>query len=106
MRDIDITNLAAAQSAGAVIVDVREPMEFVGGHVPGARLMPMSQLASRLGELDRSQRVYVICATGNRSRSMTALLEAQGFDAFNVVGGTAAWARAGLPIERGIPAAA
>ena len=67
MRDIDIATFATAQQAGAVIVDVREPREYAHGHVPGARLMPMGQLGSRLGELDRNKRIYLICASGNRS---------------------------------------
>ena len=50
------------------LVDVREAREYADGHVPGAVLMPMGQLASRLAELDRAKPVFVICASGNRSR--------------------------------------
>jgi rhodanese-related sulfurtransferase len=105
MWNIDIETLAAAQG-DAVVIDVREPMEFVHGHVPGAIPMPMSQLAGRLGELDRSRKTFVICATGNRSGAMTDLLRARGFDAWNVAGGTAAWVRSGRPVNTGTPARA
>ena len=105
MWNIDIDTLAAAPS-DAVIIDVRESMEFVRGHVPGAVPLPMSQLASRLGELDRSRRTFVICATGNRSGAMTDLLRARGFDAWNVAGGTAAWVRSGRPLDAGMPSRA
>ena len=105
MWNIDIDTLAGAPR-DAVVIDVREPMEFVRGHVPGALPMPMSQLASRLGELDRSRRTFVICATGNRSGAMTDLLRSRGFDAWNVAGGTAAWVRSGRPLDQGLPSRA
>jgi rhodanese-related sulfurtransferase len=61
--------------------------------------MPMSQLPSRLGELDKTAPVYVICASGNRSAAMTDFLNQAGFKAHSVAGGTAAWARTGRPLE-------
>ncbi|NUR14886.1 rhodanese-like domain-containing protein [Terrabacter sp. C0L_2] len=96
-----IDELAAATADGAAVVDVREPGEYVGGHVPGAVLMPMGQLPSRVGELDRHRPVYVICASGNRSRAMSDYLARSGFDARSVDGGTAAWAAAGRPVVAG-----
>lgn len=102
----NIAALAAAQADGAVVVDVREPMEYVGGHVPGALLMPMGQLPSRVAELDRSRPVFVICASGNRSRAMADYLERAGFDARSVDGGTSAWIQAGHPVVRGTRATA
>lgn len=96
-----IDELAAARADGATVVDVREPGEYVGGHVPGALLMPMGQLPSRVGELDRTRPVFVICATGNRSRAMADFLCAVGFDARSVNGGTSAWSGSGRPIITG-----
>ena len=101
--EIDVEHLERARFDGITVVDVREPGEYVAGHVPGSTLMPMGQLASRLGELDRARAVYVICATGNRSAAITDLLVASGYDAYNVAGGTAAWARSGRPLETGLP---
>ncbi|PKH44404.1 Rhodanese-related sulfurtransferase [Nocardioides alpinus] len=92
----------AAERETATTVDVRERAEYAQAHVPGAVLMPMGQLASRLGELDRSTRVHVICASGNRSRAMTDLLVAQGFDAVSVTGGTQAWIRSGRAVGVGL----
>ncbi|TQM61997.1 rhodanese-like domain-containing protein [Humibacillus xanthopallidus] len=96
-----VSALAAAHADGAVVIDVREPMEYVGGHVPGAVLMPMGQLASRVFELDRSRPVFVICASGNRSRAMADFLERAGFDARSVDGGTSEWIQSGHPVVRG-----
>jgi len=84
-----------------VVVDVREPWEYQQGHVPGALLMPLGQLSSHLGELDSEKPVAVICATGNRSQSATALFGQKGFKTiYNVLGGTSQWARSGLELER------
>lgn len=74
MAEISVEVFAAAHADGAFVVDVREPFEYVGGHVPGARLVPVGQLPSRVRELPRDERVYVICASGNRSRAMTDYL--------------------------------
>lgn len=101
MREVSLAAFAAAQSDGAIVVDVREPGEYVGGHVPGATLVPMGQVSLRLRELPRDRKIYVICASGNRSHSMTNYLMRAGYDAYSVSGGTGAWARAGHPIVLG-----
>lgn len=100
MREIAIDQVAAALDRGAVVVDVREPVEFRDGHLPGAVNIPMGQLTRRLDELDRARPVYVVCASGNRSGAMVDVLTAAGYDATNVAGGTSAWIRAGRPIEK------
>ena len=101
--EIAVDRLAREQAGGATVVDVREPGEYVAGHVPGTTLIPMGQLSSRLAELDRSRPVYLVCASGNRSAAMTDLLRAAGYDAYSVAGGTSAWARSGRPVETGAP---
>lgn len=84
-----------------VVVDVREPWEFRQGHVPGAILMPLGQIASRVAELDPERPVAVICASGNRSQSAAALFGQKGFKTvYNVLGGTGGWMYDGLPISR------
>ncbi len=100
-HEIDIDQLDKAVRGGAVIVDVREPGEYVAGHVPGAVLIPMGQLPGRMAELDRGAPVYVVCASGNRSATMTGFLRGAGFDAYSVAGGTTGWARSGRPVVGG-----
>jgi rhodanese-related sulfurtransferase len=99
--EITVDEFAAEREDG-ITVDVRERGEYAQGHVPGALLVPMGQLASRLGELDGSGRIHVICASGNRSKAMTDLLVAQGYDAVSVTGGTRAWIDSGRAIGVGL----
>lgn len=101
--EIDIEQLVSALSGEAALIDVREASEYVAGHVPGARPMPMTRLTAHLTELDKTRPVYVVCASGNRSASMTDLLVASGYNAYSVTGGTIAWVRSGRPLETGAP---
>lgn len=101
MSDVTLDDFAAVQATGAQVVDVREPAEYVAGHVPGAALIPMGQLPDRLAEIDRSKPVFVICQSGGRSAAMTDVLLHHGFDARSVIGGTAAWTKAGRPVDTG-----
>ena len=97
-HEIDVDQLADRLSAGATVVDVREPAEYAAAHVAETRLVPMGQLASRLDELDRGRPVYLICRVGNRSGAMCDVLAAAGFEAVNVRGGIEAWAASGRPV--------
>jgi len=99
--EIPLETYAAERDSGMTI-DVRERAEYAQVHVPGAVLVPMGQLASRLDELDRSARIHVICASGNRSKAMTDLLVAAGFDAVSVSGGTQAWLMSGRAVDVGL----
>ncbi len=89
---------AAHAAADALLLDVRERDEWTLGHAPDAVLLPMSELARRVDELDTSRRIVCICRSGNRSARVTAFLIQQGYDALNVAGGMYAWASAGHPV--------
>ena len=84
-----------------VIVDVREPWEFLSGHIPGALLIPLGELSSRLAELDPARPTAVVCASGNRSQSAAALLGQRGFQkVYNLANGMYGWQMAGFKISR------
>ena len=53
------TFLGEGSAESCNLVDVRQPGEYDSGHLPGARLIPIAELAERLGELDRSQPTIV-----------------------------------------------
>lgn len=101
MTEVTVDQLAAARADGSLVVDVREPAEYVTGHVPGALLLPVGEVEARRRELPQSRPVYVICATGNRSRRVTEALRDQGYDARSVRGGTSAWVQGGHPVVTG-----
>ncbi len=93
--------LAGHQSAQAgVVLDVREPMEWETGHVPGALLISLGNLRRQLDRIPRSALVAVICEAGVRSCTAASILRAEGFqDVANAPEGTGGYRRAGLPLE-------
>jgi rhodanese-related sulfurtransferase len=101
MSELDVKQFAAAQADGAFVVDVREPVEYLAGHVPGAVLVPVAQVPTRIAELPEGERTYVICASGNRSRAVRDYLRTAGLDAWTVNGGTNAWVSSGRPVVTG-----
>lgn len=99
IAEIEVAAVDAVLSAGGLLLDVREPEEWDAGHAPGARHVPLGQLPERMGELERSGPVVVVCRSGSRSALATEWLATAGFDAANLIGGMQAWAHAGLPVE-------
>lgn len=100
-QEVDVHTFAGAHADGAFVIDVREPYEYVAGHVPGALLMPLDALPLHAGDLPTGQTVYVICASGNRSLVAASWLNRLGVDARSVAGGTTAWMAAGHPVLTG-----
>jgi len=94
-----------APAAGPILLDVRNPDEFIEVRVSGALLMPMPVFTARFRELPVDRPIHVICASGSRSAMVTQFLIANGYaDVSNVAGGMIAWLRAGYPAVRGRPA--
>lgn len=98
MEAISVEGLAALE--GALLVDVREPDEFAGGHVPGARNIPLGDIRDRTPELTDAPVVYVICQSGRRSAYACEVLASSGIHPVNVTGGTTAWIAADLPVQQ------
>jgi molybdopterin/thiamine biosynthesis adenylyltransferase/rhodanese-related sulfurtransferase len=75
-----------------LLLDVREPAEFEAGHLPGAVLLPLGQLAGRLGELPATQPLVVYCQRGGRSAQAAALLRQHRLtEVLELAGGYEAW---------------
>ena len=83
-----------------VLVDVRTKKERREGHPAGSRHISLDSLAQRTKGL-QGRKVLAICRSGNRSKTATRILSAQGIEALNVKGGMIAWNRAGLPTKKG-----
>jgi len=83
-----------------LLIDVRQPVEYTGGHIPGAHLIPLMELESKLFELPEDKEIVFYCRSGNRSRAASALVaESEISDRviYNLVGGVMAWDGKMLP---------
>lgn len=78
---------------GAVLIDVRTPEEFAGGHVDGALNIPVDELGDRLAELKGKEAadIVVYCRSGHRSGIAKTLLESKGFKKVYNMGPVTAW---------------
>jgi rhodanese-related sulfurtransferase/rubrerythrin len=84
--------LSEKKEGEVTLVDVREPQEYEAGHLPGAQLIPLSQLLDRKNEIDSSNTTVMYCRMGNRSRSAAALMKGQGIEnIYSMKGGITAW---------------
>lgn len=95
MEEITATELKERLDRGdnIQIIDVREPREHEIGTIPGARLIPLGQVVSRMGEIDPARETVVHCKMGGRSARAIQALTAAGFEGrlVNLVGGILAW---------------
>jgi len=91
---LDVRALKQRQDAGKgpLLVDVRTPQEWAICRLHGATLIPLQELPTRLGELDREREIVIYCHVGVRSAMAVDFLRGQGFErARNLEGGIDAW---------------
>lgn len=106
ITEVDVNHLHDRLSAPICLIDVREPGEFVTGHIEGAINMPRGVLEMQIGghpALEGKQVgdvcIYLICRSGGRSALAAESLEKMGIDkVYSVAGGMLAWQQAGLEI--------
>lgn len=98
-EEVSINELEGAIAKGAYVVDVREAWEFESGHVPMAHHIALNSVPDQLSDIPKDQQVWVICQSGGRSMTAANYLEANGFDAVSVAGGTGAWIGAGKDVS-------
>jgi rhodanese-related sulfurtransferase len=100
--EISVIQASALYEQGAFVLDVREPSEWASGHIRGATLIPLGELAGRMAEVPHDQAVVIVCHSGNRSAQARDLLRQAGFDnVTSMAGGMTAWLAAGLPVTTG-----
>ncbi|WP_239254156.1 rhodanese-like domain-containing protein [Listeria ilorinensis] len=76
----------------AQIIDVREPNEFDGGHILGARNVPVTQLKQRTGEIRKDVPVYLYCQSAQRSNRAAIMLYKRGYrNLYQLKGGYKKW---------------
>lgn len=94
----------AVAKAYSQFIDVRTAEEYSGGHAVRAENIPLDTLAANFAKLNKNEPVYIICQTGSRSKKAAEILTDAGFNnVLNIVGGTVAWQKAGLPMETKAP---
>ncbi len=87
----------------ALVLDVRDPAEFAGGHIPEAKNVPLAKLGERISELAqyKDRPIVVVCASGMRSATACNQLAKAGFTQVkNLDGGMGRWSEANLPLTR------
>jgi rhodanese-related sulfurtransferase len=88
------------------VIDVRDPSEWSGGHLPGARLVPLEQLRASPKAVLNRDRVLFVCAAGVRSQTAARIAAAHGLTTiYSLSGGTRSWVKAGLPLVDDLRAA-
>jgi phage shock protein E len=93
---------AAAQTRvqnGAIILDVRSPLERKAQSIPGSKAMPLNELSLKWESLPKDSEIICQCASGGRSQQASAFLAGKGLKASNLRGGIAAWKASGLPTK-------
>jgi rhodanese-related sulfurtransferase len=76
-------NYAELVKQGALIIDVRTPAEFNGGHIKGAVNMPLQSLQANMSKVPKNKTIITCCASGMRSVSAKSILKAAGYTVHN-----------------------
>ena len=101
--DVQAVKQMHDQSSDFLLLDCRERDEYEVARIPGAQLLPLSEIQARVSELEphRERHIVVHCHHGGRSLQVTHWLRAQGFARVqNMLGGIDAWS---LEIDPGTP---
>jgi phage shock protein E len=85
---------------GALLIDVRSPLERQRAKIAGSQAMPLDQLSQLWETLPKDIEIICQCASGMRSAQAASFLAGKGIQASNLSGGINAWQSAGLPIKR------
>jgi len=100
--EVSTAEALALREAGAFVLDVRQPEEWNAVHIPGATLIPLDELSSRLSEVPKDRQVVVVCRSGNRSAQGRDILLGAGLPSVtSMAGGMNDWAAAGYPTATG-----
>ena len=92
MPDINQGVKSYMSTPGAVLLDVRTPGEYRGGHIPGSKNIPLNSL-EKVSSVARSKdtELYVYCQSGARSRQASSILQRMGYNRVSNIGGIATY---------------
>ena len=91
-RDIGEGVKTCMATAGAVLLDVREPDEYAAGHIPGSVNLPLSVIAAAPKRVPKKDTpLFVYCLSGNRSSSAVGALKSMGYTSVTNIGGIRGW---------------
>ena len=77
-------NIKEFMDKGAVIIDVRTPGEFQGGHINGSKNIPLNTIGNQIDSIKKLNKpVIACCASGMRSTQATSILKSNGIEAMN-----------------------
>jgi len=95
----DVKECIDKDAESIVLLDVRTVGENASTKISDSVLIPLNELQGRVDELDRAKKIFIYCATGNRSQVACHILQQAGFENYlNVQGGIHAWQREGYDI--------
>jgi len=97
--------ISSHKEGAYTLLDVRQQWEYEKEHIPGAILVPLTQLPEKFKEIGPEKPTIVYCAVGGRSRVAAQLLAGQGFkEVYNLKGGILAWkgGKASGPSDEGM----
>ncbi len=96
---VEETKSLIQENPDLVVLDVRTKEEYEISHLQNAILIPVSELAGQLAELDKDKKILVYCNTGIRSAMASKILVNNGFSSvYNMLGGIDDWIKAGYPV--------
>lgn len=76
-------DFATLVKQGAMIIDVRSPAEYKGGHIKGSVNIPLQSLQASLSKVPKNKAIITCCASGMRSGSAKSILKAAGYNVHN-----------------------
>ena len=102
IKEVEVAELNSLLESNEAIrvIDVRQPAEIAAGTVPKAEAMPMHTIPLRMSELNKEDKLVLVCRSGARSAQACAFLQQQGYnEVYNLRGGMMGWAGSGLPVN-------
>ena len=88
--NISVSDLLKLKSPN--IIDIRPVQNYNNNHIPTAKNIPYTNLLTRPDiYLNKKDKYYIYCKSGNTSKGLCQILQKQGYQVYNVLGGYEAW---------------